>query len=212
MKEISDTVALRRRIQEAFELAALPGTNDEERRRILHFVVVGGGPTGVEFAGTLNDFVKVDLAKKYPELMPYVTVSLFQSAQSILTQFSSILQQRALQNFKASGVDVRTGVRVTEVTRDEITIMDKDKIEKIPYGICVWSTGNAARPLTKDIVNAIPKQARYNNPNRPTATKLAVDPYLRVIGARDMIGLGDCSTMVGNRLPATAQVYYSNYG
>lgn len=67
MKEVSDTVALRKRIQEVFELAALPGTSDEERRKVLHFVVVGGGPTGVEFAGTLNDFVRGDLAKKYPE-------------------------------------------------------------------------------------------------------------------------------------------------
>ena len=56
-QEVSDTVALRRRIGEKFELAALPGTSDEERRRALHFVVVGGGPTGVEFAGTLSDFL-----------------------------------------------------------------------------------------------------------------------------------------------------------
>lgn len=67
MKEVSDTVGLRKKIQEAFELAALPGTSIEERKKVLHFVVVGGGPTGVEFAGTLNDFVTEDLAKKYPE-------------------------------------------------------------------------------------------------------------------------------------------------
>jgi NADH:ubiquinone reductase (non-electrogenic) len=67
MKEVSDTVGLRKKIQEAFELAALPGTSIEERKKVLHFVVVGGGPTGVEFAGTLNDFVTADLAKKYPE-------------------------------------------------------------------------------------------------------------------------------------------------
>jgi NADH:ubiquinone reductase (non-electrogenic) len=62
------------------------GTSEAERQRVLHFVVVGGGPTGVEFAGTLNDFVRQDLRKKYPELMPYVRVTLLQSAQSILTQ------------------------------------------------------------------------------------------------------------------------------
>jgi NADH:ubiquinone reductase (non-electrogenic) len=52
MKEITDAVKLRRRTQEVFELAALPGTSEEERKRLLQFVVVGGGPTGVEFAGT----------------------------------------------------------------------------------------------------------------------------------------------------------------
>lgn len=67
MKEISDTVSLRKKIQESFELAALPRTSEAERRKVLHFVVVGGGPTGVEFAGTLNDFVTEDLSKNYPE-------------------------------------------------------------------------------------------------------------------------------------------------
>eukprot|EP00882_Tetradesmus_deserticola_P001020 GHRQ01001105.1.p1 GENE.GHRQ01001105.1~~GHRQ01001105.1.p1 ORF type:complete len:649 (+),score=345.14 GHRQ01001105.1:241-2187(+) len=208
MKEVGDTVQLRQRIQQAFELAALPGSSEEERRRVLHFVVVGGGPTGVEFAGTLNDFVRVDLAKKYPELMPLVSVSLYQSAQSILTQFSGSLQQRAIQNFKATGVSVVLGVQVTEVQRDFIKIKSKasDEVQNVPYGLCVWSTGNAARPLVRDLVQALPRQAKYSNPARPASSKLGVDPYLRVVGARDMIALGDCSMMLGNRLPATAQV------
>lgn len=74
---------------------------------------------------------------------------------------------------------------------------------------CWWPVlhaGNAARQLTQDLVKAISKQGKYNNPDRPVASKLAVDPYLRVIGARDIIALGDCSMMIGNRLPATAQV------
>ena len=89
MKEIPDCVGLRARIQNQFELAALPGTTDEDMQQALHFVVVGGGPTGVEFAGTLSDFLRDDLKKKYPELMPYVRVTLLNSAQSILTQFDA---------------------------------------------------------------------------------------------------------------------------
>lgn len=58
----------------------------------------------------------------------------------------------------------------------------------------------------RDLVKGLPGQAKFNNPERPAASKLGVDPYLRVIGARDMIALGDCSMMVGDRLPATAQV------
>lgn len=79
--------------------------------------------------------------------MKYVSISLFQSAQSILTQFSGSLQQRALANFKATGVDVRLGVAVTKVTRDELVIkvQGQDDEEVIPYGICVWSTGMATR-------------------------------------------------------------------
>ncbi len=124
-------MGLRQRIQQQFELAALPGTKEADMRRALHFVVVGGGPTGaasgvavwggacwlgrhalaaftlphtrrpspnppyppappppgVEFAGTLSDFLREDLKKKYPELMPYVRVSLLNATPSILVQF-----------------------------------------------------------------------------------------------------------------------------
>jgi hypothetical protein len=66
---------------------------------------------GVEFAGTLNDFVFSDIQRKYPELTPLARVTLLQSQQSILTQFDAKLQQVARDNFMRSGVKVRTGVR-----------------------------------------------------------------------------------------------------
>ena len=69
MKEITDCTRLRPRIQGAFELAALPGTPEADIRRALHFVVVGGGPTGVEFAGTLADFLTQDLRAKVGPLI-----------------------------------------------------------------------------------------------------------------------------------------------
>lgn len=70
----------------------------------------------------------------------------------------------------------------------------------------VFAAGNAARPLVRDLVKSLQPQAKFNSPERVAASKLGVDPYLRVIGARDMVALGDCSMMVGDRLPATAQV------
>ncbi|GBG00600.1 NADH dehydrogenase [Raphidocelis subcapitata] len=207
MKEITDAVKLRRRTQEVFELAALPGTSEEDRRRLLQFVVVGGGPTGVEFAGTFSDFLKADLSRKYPDLMPFVKVTLLQNAQSILTTFSAPLQAQAIRNFEATGIDVRLGVRVTAVERDFMTLKTKDGEEqKLPYGVCVWSTGNAARPMVRNLVASIPTQAELNKGANPASVKLAVDPYLRVIGARDIIALGDCSRLWGEPLPPTAQV------
>ncbi|KAI3438808.1 hypothetical protein D9Q98_001225 [Chlorella vulgaris] len=201
MKEIADSVALRQRIQNQFELAALPGTSEEDMRTTLHFVVVGGGPTGVEFAGTLSDFLRNDLKRKYPELMSYVRVSLLNSAQSILTQFDEKMQMHALENFKRVGVDVRTGVRVTEVTQDIIKLKGG---EEISYGVCVWSAGNAPRPLVQQLAEQIPEQAEFQPGGRPS--KLAVDPFLRVIGANDVLAIGDNSLVVGDRLPTTAQV------
>jgi NADH:ubiquinone reductase (non-electrogenic) len=73
--------------------------------------------------------------------MPYVKVTLLQSANSILTTFSGSLQKRALANFKATGVNVRLAVRVTKVTRDTIELTADGQQESLDYGICVWSTG-----------------------------------------------------------------------
>lgn len=204
MKEVTDCVALRRKIGEMFELSALPGASEEERRANLHFVVVGGGPTGVEFAGTLNDFLREDLRRKYPQLMQYVRVTLLQSAQSILTQFDAGLGQRALEELTRASVDVRTGVRVVEVTPHHVVLKGGERLE---YGVCLWSAGNAPRPLVSGIAGQIPEQAAACQAlGMAPGTKLCVDSFLRVVGTEGLLALGDCTAVLGNRLPATAQV------
>ena len=72
--------------------------------------------------------------------------------------------------------------------------------------VCVWSTGNAARPIVQAISAQIPEQKATMEGRNPATTKLAVDPFLRIEGAEDAIALGDCSRMAGRPLPATAQV------
>lgn len=200
MKEVSDTVGLHQSIQQQFELASLPGTSEADMAQVLHFVVVGGGPTGVEFSGTLSDFLRQDLKKKYPELMPFVRVTLLNSG-AILNQFDTKMQQHALDNFKRVGVEVRTGVRVTEVSKDTIMLSTG---EVMKYGVCVWSAGNAPRPLVQQLAAQIPEQVELQPGGKPS--KLVIDPWLRVIGARDVMAIGDCTLMQGDRLPATAQV------
>jgi NADH:ubiquinone reductase (non-electrogenic) len=110
LKTINDARTLRTRVGSLFEAASLPSTSEEERQRLLSFVVVGGGPTGVEFAGTLADYVRVDLARKFPSLRP--TVTLLQSDKAILGAFSTSLQERALATLRSEGIDVKLGVRV----------------------------------------------------------------------------------------------------
>ena len=110
LKTIQDARRLRTRVGRLFEAASLPSTSEEERQRLLSFVVVGGGPTGVEFAGTLADYVRVDLARKFPLLKP--TVTLLQSDKAILSAFSASLQERALATLRSEGIDVKLGVRV----------------------------------------------------------------------------------------------------
>jgi NADH:ubiquinone reductase (non-electrogenic) len=113
MKEVSDTVAMRKRIATQFEAAEYLRDGEEAALRgALRFVVVGGGPTGVEFAGTLSDFLFNDVARAYKRLLPFAEVVLVQSGGTILPVFDNVLQRRAAQNLEKLKVRVLTGVRV----------------------------------------------------------------------------------------------------
>lgn len=84
MQEIEDAQRIRRTVIDCFERASLPNLTDEERKRILHFVIVGGGPTGVEFSAELHDFVNEDLAKLYPTVKGLVKITLLEAGDHIL--------------------------------------------------------------------------------------------------------------------------------
>lgn len=202
MKEVSDSVRMRKRIQEQFERAAFLGDDPVARKAALRFVVVGGGPTGVEFAGTMSDFLFADLVKRYPTLIKDAEVVLIQSGTRILPVFDRALQDRALGDLERQRVRVHIGVKVTEVRRDTLVLSNG---EEMGYGVCLWSAGNASRQLTRDFVAQLPEQAQHS-PGRPEQCKLAVDQYMRIIGAPDAFAVGDCSKIVTGPLPATAQV------
>lgn len=94
LKEINDAQRMRAKILECLEKAKLPNITDEERRKILQFVIVGGGPTGCEFAGELSDLLG-DLKPKYGErFASLIQVTLLQSGDSLLTQFEQNMQVR----------------------------------------------------------------------------------------------------------------------
>ena len=209
LKEVSDAAALRRRIGECFDLAALPGCTDAEAEDLLHFLVVGGGATGVEFAAALAGFVRSDLAAKYaPALVAKARVTLLQSGDTILTQFDASLAAAATETLRAGGVEVRTRARVAAVRAGAVTLRDGE--EDIRCGLCVWAVGNAPRPLVTALRSALqPEAVAAGGPG-----KLSVDPWLRALGARDVLALGDCAMAAERagtlgaapRLPATAQV------
>lgn len=84
VQEVEDAQRIRRTIVDSFEKASLPNLSDEERKKILHFVIVGGGPTGVEFAAELHDYVNEDLVKLYPKVKDAVKITLLEATDNIL--------------------------------------------------------------------------------------------------------------------------------
>ncbi|XP_047940896.1 external alternative NAD(P)H-ubiquinone oxidoreductase B4, mitochondrial-like [Salvia hispanica] len=188
LKEIEDAQKIRKTVIDCFEKASLPNISEAERKRILHFVVVGGGPTGVEFAAELHDFVIEDLAKLYPDLKSYVTITLLEAGDHILNMFDKRITQFAEDKFRRDGLDLKVGSMVTKVTDKEICTKERatGKNVSIPYGMVVWSTGIGTRPVVMDFMKQIGQTNRR---------VLATDEWLRVEGCEDIYALGDCATI-----------------
>ena len=85
MQEVEDAQKIRRSVMDCFERASLPNLSDEERNKQLQFVIVGGGPTGVEFAAELHDFVHYDLAELYPAIKDLVKITVVEAGEHILS-------------------------------------------------------------------------------------------------------------------------------
>ncbi len=192
LKELHDARKIRGKIIENFERAAVPGTPDEEKKRLLHFVVVGGGPTGVEFAAELSDFIKDDLVKWYPKLAPHATITLLEAATQILGTFDSKLSEYAMRIFQRQNIVIKTNSPVKEVQEKTILLHDGTTIQ---HGLVVWSTGIGPTKLLQSL--PFPK-------NR--ASRLLTDEFLRVPGTKNIYAAGDCATSEDENYPATAQV------
>lgn len=192
LKELNDARELRQRIVRNFEQANLPGISVEERQRLLHFIVCGGGPTGVEFAAELNDFMLEDLQKAYPHLVAEARITLVEAMKEILGTFDEKLRRYATELFARQRISVLTESPVTKV--DETTVYLKDGSE-LPYGLLLWSTGNGPTRFVERI--NLPKDNR---------SRILTDDFFRVEGFDNIYALGDCSIIKNNPLPATSQV------
>ena len=216
LKEISDSKAIKQNILDCFELATIPETDDAEVERLLTFVAVGGGPTGVEFIGELTDFVTQDVVRLYPRLKSKVKIVIVNSSPSLLSTFDKNLQEIALQKLTTSGVTVILNARVIEVSDGSLKYKIKSNDpnnndeNEIRFGVCVWAAGTASKPLIKTISSALGEnQNEYFVKN---GGKLAVDGYYRVLDDDDnergtIFALGDCCYCIENEsCPQTAQV------
>ncbi|MFA5834481.1 MAG: FAD-dependent oxidoreductase [Bacteroidota bacterium] len=192
LKELTDARAIRQRIIENFERASTPNLPFEERKRLVHFVVVGGGPTGVEFAAELHDFLTEDLVDSYPTVVPDVTITLFEAGDALLSTFDAALSDYTIKIFQRQKISVRLQSQVAKVEKKEILLKDSSRI---PYGMMVWSTGNTHTPFVK----SLPFE-------KDRGSRLITNEYFQLKGFKHIYSLGDCATIEGNLLPATSQV------
>lgn len=199
LKDITDARLIRNQIVRNLETASLPTTPDEERRRLLSFVVSGGGPTGVEFAAELFDMLNEDLGKYYPRILRNeISVHVIQSRGHILNTYDEALSRYAEARFANDSIDVLTNSRVKEVQPDRILFTQKDAdgntiTKELPMGFCLWSTGVAQTEFAQ-------KLAKKLGDTQNNRHALETDTHLRLAGSPlgDVYAIGDCSTVQNN--------------
>ncbi|RKP33483.1 pyridine nucleotide-disulfide oxidoreductase-domain-containing protein, partial [Dimargaris cristalligena] len=202
LKEVKDARKIRQRVLDCFEQASQPNVTEEEQRQILHFAVVGGGPTGIEFSSELSDFIRDDLRKLYPHLVDQVSMTVYDVAPTILSSFDHHLADYAVKRFQRRGIRIRTRTHITEVTERELLVDGK---YRVPYGMLVWSTGITETPLVRSL-------GHHQVAKDPLSKRLLTDNYFRLLSADEktpipnVFSIGDCATIQGYNLPATAQV------
>ncbi len=192
LREVADARRIRIKVIDCFETASLPGISDEERKSLLRFFVCGGGPTGVEFAAELHDFIVEDVSRKYPKLEKDIEVILIEAGDKLLNTFDEKLSQYTMKIFKRQKINVMTNSYITKVTENEIFI---NTGSHFTYGILVWAAGNTATALIRE--------SNFTKNNR---NKLVIDHYLRVNGVNDVYAMGDCAEISDEAFPVTAQV------
>jgi NADH:ubiquinone reductase (H+-translocating) len=198
MKSIDDALELRGRIFGAFELAEL-STDPAEIDRLLTFVVVGAGPTGVEMAGQIAELARRTLKRDFRTIDPTsARVILLDAAPKVLPPFADSLGRYAHKRMNEIGVEVQLGAMVTDVDPDGIVVKDGDGHERrIHSATKIWAAGVQASPLGKQL-------GEQSGAAVDRAGRVSVQPDLTLPGHPEVHVVGDMISL--NRLPGVAQV------
>ena len=191
LKMIEDALEIRRRVLLAFELAERQGQDGP----LLQFVVVGGGPTGVELAGTLAEIARHAMAHEFRNIKPEQSrILLIEGGPRVLPAYSKELSHKAEQQLKRLGVEVRTSNMVTRIEPGSVWVKD----ERIPAAVVLWAAGVAASPLGRKLGVPVDRAGR-----------VLVQPDLSIPGHREVLVIGDLAALAdenGKMLPGVAQV------
>lgn len=205
MKEASDAIAVRKRMHDLFEAAALPMMNAHQRRALLTFIVCGAGPTGVELTAEIGDWMAdVARSRRYGDLAAEARVVLVEASGDILSAFDESLREYALSRLRANRVEVKLGSAVHEVHKNSVVLRDstsngdeKELQERLPCGMVVWTAGIGPRPVIA--ASDLPKNER--------GTHVLTDSYMLAdVKGAPVFAIGDCSHIDGNPHLPIAQV------
>jgi NADH dehydrogenase len=194
LKELSDGETLRNHILTAFE-RAVNEPDPSRKRALMTFVIVGGGPTGVEFAGALIELVHFVLAKDYPELSIHAArVVLVEASDRLLTAMPEELQTYTLKKLRSMSVEVLLNARVVDAGPERVVMHDG---AVIPAHTLFWSAGVKAAPLAAAL--GVPPKS---------GGRIPVEPDLTLPGHPEVFVIGDMAYLEqdGAPLPMTAPV------
>jgi len=195
LKSVSDAVSIHNHILDNYETALREG--DEQRRReLLTFVVVGGGPTGIELVAAIQDFVRKALIRKYPSLMSQTRVLLIEAQDGLLSGLKAKMSELAISRLRSRGIEVLLKTRITKVWSGGIQTADG---QTIPSGTVIWVAG--VKPGA--VVESLPF-------NKGKGGRIIVNQYLEVPESPGVYILGDCAYSLQEHgsvpYPATQQV------
>jgi NADH dehydrogenase len=183
LKSIDDATHIRRRILTAFEQAEV-SDDDDERERLMRFVIVGGGPTGVELAGTIAELAHRTLAADFRRIDPRsATITLVEAGPRLLPYLDVSLSDYARQSLQKLGVEVLLGSPVTHCDEDGV-IVDSERIRSASV---IWAAGVAASPA-----------GRWLGEEMDNAGRVIVRPDLSIASDPDIFVIGDAA-LVKNR-------------
>jgi NADH dehydrogenase len=205
LKTLADAVDLRNRIYGAFEEAERAG-DAAAREEWMTFVVIGGGPTGVEVAGELAIVAQHGLEREFTQIRPQdARVILLDAGERVAAAFSEKLSRKVAQELASLGVTVRERTRVTAIDARGVTIRTGEREERIAARTVIWAAGVQAAGFAATL-------ARATGADTDRAGRVQIEPDLTVPGHPEISAIGDATTLLapggasGRPLPGLATV------
>ncbi len=203
LKTLEDATEIRRKVLGAFERAERD-PDIAQHKKHLTFVIVGGGPTGVEMAGAIAELARETLRRDFRTIDPAdARVILVENSDRVLQAFAEKSSQRAAESLSRIGVELWLNCRVTEITAEKVIVDRHGIIEPVPTECVVWAAGVKANPLGKMLADAVGGVAVDK------AGRIAVNPDCTVGSRADIFAIGDLALMKsddGKQLPGVAPV------